>query len=198
MELLPSVIVILPSLLIVALLWPCLTVFFFFKYITMETMYANSPRLPKLDYLGSNIVQLKGVGPYVYLLTLFQSLVTEAGYDPVRGPGSSCSPSGQCVVPWGRGTKAVSSVVLVANGVSFAVSSHTILLGFYAKIYHHCKVMTAIFTIIGSAADYGNFGRWLLLIITCVCWAAQFASMSLTSACLIKPPRELTALNHET
>lgn len=57
-------------------------------------------------------------------MTLFQSLATAAGYDPVRGPGSSCSDenaSGQCVLPWGSGEKAVSSIVLVANGVSFAV-----------------------------------------------------------------------------
>ena len=40
--------------------------------------------------------------------------------------------------------------------------------------------MTLIFTTIGSAADYGTFGRWLLFIITVICWAAQFASMSLT------------------
>lgn len=43
--------------------------------------------------------------------------------------------------------------------------------------------MTAIFTTVGSAADYGTFGRWLLLVITCICWAAQFASMSLTGMC---------------
>jgi len=40
--------------------------------------------------------------------------------------------------------------------------------------------MTMIFTTIGSAADYGTFGRWLLLVITCICWASQFAEMSLT------------------
>ncbi|KAK0190365.1 MFS general substrate transporter [Armillaria mellea] len=104
-----------------------------------------------LYYNGDN-----GVGPNGYSMTLFQSLANAAGYDPVKGPGSSCDApdaSGQCV--------AVSSVVLVANGVSFAV-------------------MTMIFTTIGSAADYGTFGRWLLLVITCICWAAQFASMSLT------------------
>ncbi|KAK7470043.1 hypothetical protein VKT23_001480 [Stygiomarasmius scandens] len=113
-----------------------------------------------LYYNGDN-----GVGPNGYSMTLFQSLANAAGYDPVKGPGSSCSApdaSGQCVLPWGKGTKAVSSVVLVANGVCFAI-------------------MTLIFTTIGSAADYGTFGRWLLLVITCICWAAQFASMSLTS-----------------
>ena len=84
--------------------------------------------------------ELQGVGPNGYSMTLFQSLANAAGYDPVAGPGSSCTAddsSGQCVLPWAGGTKAVSSVVLVANGVSFAV-------------------MTLIFTTIGSAADYGT------------------------------------------
>ncbi|KAF9266160.1 MFS general substrate transporter [Marasmius fiardii PR-910] len=114
-----------------------------------------------LYYNGDN-----GVGPLGFTMTIFQSLATSAGFDPVRGPGSSCSgdgSSGQCVLPWGGGTKAVSSIVLIANG------STTI------------QVMTLIFTTIGSAADYGTFGRWLLLVITCVCWAAQFAVMSLTN-----------------
>ncbi|KAF8204562.1 MFS general substrate transporter [Pholiota molesta] len=113
-----------------------------------------------LYYNGDN-----GVGPLGFSMTLFQSLAFAAGFDPVKGPGSSCSAadaSGQCVLPWAGGTKAVSSVVLIANGLSFAV-------------------MTLIFTTIGSAADYGTFGRWLLLVITCICWAAQFAEMSLTT-----------------
>jgi Vacuole effluxer Atg22 like len=97
-------------------------------------------------------------------MTIFQSLATAAGYDAALGPGNPCTAatsSSACLLPWGRGTKSVSSVVLVANGVSFAV-------------------MTALFTTIGSAADYGTFGRWLLLVVTVVCWGAQFASMSLT------------------
>lgn len=59
-----------------------------------------------------------------FAMTLFQSLANAAGFDPVKGRGSDCSApdaSGQCVVPWAGGTKAVSSVVLIANGVSFAV-----------------------------------------------------------------------------
>ncbi|KZT29497.1 hypothetical protein NEOLEDRAFT_1175178, partial [Neolentinus lepideus HHB14362 ss-1] len=110
-----------------------------------------------LYYNGDN-----GVGPLGYSMTLFQSWATAAGYDPSAGPGTPCT-AGPCVVPWGSGTRSVSSVVLVANGLSFAV-------------------MTLIFTTIGSAADYGTFGRWLLLAVTVVCWAAQFASMALTSA----------------
>ncbi|KAF9057521.1 MFS general substrate transporter [Panaeolus papilionaceus] len=113
-----------------------------------------------LYYNGDN-----GVGPLGFSMTLFQSLANAAGYDPVKGPGSSCNSadaSGQCVVPWGNGTKAVSSVVLIANGVSFAI-------------------MTFLFTTIGSAADYGTFGKWLLFVVTCICWASQYAEMSLTT-----------------
>lgn len=70
-------------------------------------------------------------------MTLFQSLAFAAGFDPVKGPGSSCSAadaSGQCVLPWGGGTKAVSSVVLVANGVSFAVCSVELLMSSSADL----------------------------------------------------------------
>ncbi|KAG6373769.1 MFS general substrate transporter [Boletus reticuloceps] len=115
-----------------------------------------------LYYNGDN-----GVGPLGYTQTLFQSLATAAGYDPVAGPGSSClsdTASGQCVLPWLGGTKSVSSIVLISNGMSFAI-------------------MTAIFTTIGSAADYGNFGRWLLFSVTVVCWIAQYACMALTCTC---------------
>jgi len=114
-------------------------------------------------------------------MTLFQSLANAAGYDPIAGPGSSCTAegsSGQCVVKWGSGVKAVSSVVLLANGLSFAVwPEHPFR---RPSLTVRVKVMTLIFTSIGSAADYGNFGRWLLLAVTVICWAAQFSSMSLT------------------
>ena len=72
---------------------------------------------------------MQGVGPLGYSILLFQALATAAGFDPLKGPDSSCSApdaSGQCVVPWGNGTKAVSSVVLVASGVSFAASSNPV------------------------------------------------------------------------
>jgi hypothetical protein len=70
-------------------------------------------------YNGDN-----GVGPNGFSMTLFQSLANGAGWDPVAGKGSSCSApdaSGQCVLPWAGGTKSVNSVVLIANGISFAV-----------------------------------------------------------------------------
>ena len=117
-----------------------------------------------------------------YSLTLFQGLATAAGYDPVRGSGSSClgsGASGKCVLPWGSGTKSVSSIVLVANGASFAVCPF-FFLRVQVSIYLSSQVTALVFGTIGPAADYRMFGRWLLLISTAICWAAQFASMSLT------------------
>jgi hypothetical protein len=46
-----------------------------------------------------------------------------------------------------------------------------------------------LFTTIGSVADYGTLGRWLLLVVTLSCWAAQFASMSLTYRSHVEDPR---------
>ena len=55
----------------------------------------------------------------------------------------------------------IASIVFVANGISFAI-------------------MTAIFTTIDSAAEYGTFDRWLSFTVTLICWAAQYACMALT------------------
>jgi hypothetical protein len=54
-----------------------------------------------------------------YSLTLFQLLATAAGYDPHLGPGSTCTTD--CVIPFAGGTKSVTSVVLIANGIAFGV-----------------------------------------------------------------------------
>jgi hypothetical protein len=67
------------------------------------------------------------------------------------------------VVAWGSGTRSVASVALIANDICFAV-------------------MTVMFVGLGSAADYGNFGRWLLLVLTAICWVFQYAMMSIRKA----------------
>lgn len=83
-------------------------------------------------------------------------MLTRDGWDPSISPPrkGNCGNAG-CVVAWGQGTKAVASVVLISNGICFAV-------------------MTVIFVIFGSAADYGSFGRWLLLFLTVICWITQY------------------------
>lgn len=36
-----------------------------------------------------------------------------------------------------------------------------------------------MFVWLGSAADYGSFGRWLLLALTVVCWILQYGMMAI-------------------
>ncbi|PLW47161.1 hypothetical protein PCASD_02332 [Puccinia coronata f. sp. avenae] len=107
-----------------------------------------------LYYNGNN-----GVGPMSYSLTLFQLLATAAGYDPHLGPGSTCTTD--CVIPFAGGTKSVTSVVLIANGIAFGI-------------------MTILFTSLGALADYRQYGRWILLTMTLLCWASQSSVLALT------------------
>jgi len=102
-----------------------------------------------------------GVGPGSYSQALFQYVLTGAGWDPAVSPiqKGNCGSAG-CVVAWGSGTRSVASVVLIANGICFAV-------------------MTVMFVGLGSAADYGSFGRWLLLVLTVICWVFQYCMMAI-------------------
>ena len=74
------------------------------------------------------------------------------------------------MVPWGKGTRSVNSVVLIANGLSFAI-------------------MTLIFVWLGSAADYGSFGSRLLIVLSVICWIAEYGFMGIT-----KPDQWPTAM----
>ncbi|TXT13410.1 hypothetical protein VHUM_00777 [Vanrija humicola] len=40
-------------------------------------------------------------------------------------------------------------------------------------------IQTVLFTTIGSAADYGNLSKWILIFATVVCWASQFGMIDL-------------------
>ena len=42
--------------------------------------------------------------------------------------------------------------------------------------------MTILFIWLGSAADYSSFGRWLLLVLTVICWALQYGMMAIRHA----------------
>ena len=89
---------------------------------------------------------------------MFQSSLTNAGFQP--DTGEPCSGSSACVVLWAGGSRSVSSVVLITNGLTFVF-------------------MTVLFVWLGSAADYGAFGRWLLLVLTLICWVFQYGFMSI-------------------
>ncbi|KAF9889024.1 hypothetical protein FE257_008001 [Aspergillus nanangensis] len=108
-----------------------------------------------LYYNGDN-----GVGPRSYTQALFQWALNGAGWQPGTNPRKPCTDSSPCVVPWAGGARSISSVVLIADGLSFTV-------------------MAVIFVWLGSAADYGSFGRWLLLSLTVICWSLQYGMMAI-------------------
>ncbi|KAH8705353.1 hypothetical protein BGW36DRAFT_12219 [Talaromyces proteolyticus] len=108
-----------------------------------------------LYYNGDN-----GVGPGSYSQNLFQWALTNAGYIPGSEPPQPCTASSACVVPWAGGERSTSSVVLIANGLCFTF-------------------MTVMFVWLGSAADYGSFGRYPLLVLTGICWAVQYGMMAI-------------------
>jgi Vacuole effluxer Atg22 like len=97
-----------------------------------------------------------------YSIQSLQATLNAAGFQPGTHPPKPCTDSSPCVVPWIGGTRAVSSVVLIANGSSFTISS-------------------ALFLWLGSAADYDGFDRWLLLALTVVCWVSQYGLMAIRS-----------------
>ncbi|KLT41595.1 MFS general substrate transporter [Cutaneotrichosporon oleaginosum] len=108
-----------------------------------------------LYYNGDN-----GVGPMTFSNILFQSLATAAGHHPATG--GACADD-HCVIKWGGRVRPVASVILIANGISFAI-------------------MTLLFTTIGSAADYGSVSRWVLLLATLVCWGSQFGFLGVSQS----------------
>lgn len=99
-------------------------------------------------------------GPAELTLDRFQWALNGAGHQPDTDPPKPCTESSSCVVPWAGGTRSTSSVILIANGLCFTF-------------------MTVIFVWLGSAADYGSFGRWLLLALTIVAWALQYGMLAI-------------------
>jgi hypothetical protein len=81
-------------------------------------------------------------------MALLQSVLAADSWDPAISPivKGNCTIGG-CIVDWGSTTKSVPSTVLTANGIIFAINA-------------------VIFLTLGSAADYGTFGRCLLLFFT--------------------------------
>lgn len=102
-----------------------------------------------------------GVGPGSYSQALFQQAVTAAGHNPAINPiiKGNCT-TGGCVLPWGNGTRSVSSIVLIANGICFAI-------------------MTLLFVTLGSLADYGSSAKYILLTFTVICWITQYAMITI-------------------
>ncbi|PPQ64602.1 hypothetical protein CVT26_002000 [Gymnopilus dilepis] len=101
-------------------------------------------------YIGNNGLSGFNFGP-----SQFQNLLFLAGYDPAQGPGTACG-SGDCVLPYLGGVRDINSIVLLTNGISFAIQA-------------------ALLLFIGAWADYGCWRPNITIFFTLLAVAVSFA-----------------------
>jgi hypothetical protein len=100
---------------------------------------------------------------------LFQSLIFQAAFNPNVLPlgSSACDvdPTAPCHVFWGGGdkTKAYTSVILIASGLTFL-----------------CQAL--VFIGVGSLADYGNWNPWVVRGFSVLTWGLEFGFLGVTTA----------------
>jgi hypothetical protein len=115
---------------------------------------------------------------------LFQNLIYQAAFNPNVLPlgSSSCNVDidAPCHVFWGGGnkTKAYTSVILIASGLTF--------LG-----------QAILFIAIGSLADYGNWNPWVVRGFSVLAWAFEFGFLGVKTADVWRTAMALYILSSE-
>ncbi|KAN0093258.1 Autophagy-related protein 22-like protein [Tylopilus felleus] len=105
-----------------------------------------------LYYVGNNGLSGFNFGP-----SQLQNLLYLAGYDPVYPPHSApCGSGTGCVLPYLGRIRDINSIVLLTNGISFAIQAVLLL-------------------VIGAWADYGQWRPNITIIFTLVAVAVSFA-----------------------
>lgn len=100
-------------------------------------------------YIGNS-----GLGPFNFQPTQFQNLLYLAGVN--LGSTDSCDGSTTCVLPFGgKPAQDINSIVLVTNGISFAIQ-------------------VVLFLIIGSYADFGRWRPYILIAFTVISIGISF------------------------
>ncbi|QRV89669.1 autophagy-related protein 22 [Ceratobasidium sp. AG-Ba] len=105
-----------------------------------------------LYYVGNN-----GLAGFNYGPSQFQNLLYLAGYDQAQPPYStSCEGDAVCVLPFMGKVRDISSIVLITNGIAFAIQA-------------------VLFLIIGAWADYGSWRPNITIAFTILAVAVSFA-----------------------
>ncbi|CAL1717105.1 unnamed protein product [Somion occarium] len=103
-------------------------------------------------YIGNNGLSGFNFGP-----SQFQNLLFLAGYDPSQPPFTApCGADTDCVLPYLGRIRDVNSIVLLTNGMSFALQAFVLLT-------------------IGAWADYGRWRPNITIVFTIVAVAVSFA-----------------------
>ncbi|KAF8905077.1 autophagy-related protein 22-like protein [Gymnopilus junonius] len=104
-------------------------------------------------YIGNNGLSGFNFGP-----SQFQNLLFLAGYDPTEGPGTACGSNG-CVLPYLGDIRDINSIVLLTNGISFAIQAVLLLfIGAWADYGHWRPNITIFFTLLAVGVSFGWLG----------------------------------------
>ncbi|KAL5523302.1 hypothetical protein ACEPAF_1569 [Sanghuangporus sanghuang] len=110
-------------------------------------------------YIGNNGLSGFNFGP-----SQFQNLLFLAGYDPAQPPFSvPCGSDTGCVLPFLGALRDINSIVLVTNGISFAIQA-------------------VLFLMIGAWADYGRWRPNITIFFTVLAVAVSFAWLGVEDA----------------
>ncbi|TBU38548.1 MFS general substrate transporter [Dichomitus squalens] len=142
-------------------------------------------------YIGNNGLSGFNFGP-----SQFQNLLFLAGYDPSQPPFTApCGTGTDCVLPYLGRVRDVNSIVLLTNGISFALQAVVLLIiGAWADYGTWRPNITIFFTILAVAVSFAWLGvedpsRWeagvalyILGLITYQCaltfWTAAFPGLA--------------------
>ncbi|KII85097.1 hypothetical protein PLICRDRAFT_145783 [Plicaturopsis crispa FD-325 SS-3] len=142
-------------------------------------------------YIGNSGLSGFNFGP-----SQFQNLLYLAGYDPSQEPfTAACSADSDCVLPYLGRVRDVNSIVLLTNGIAFAIQAGLLLMiGAWADYGRWRPNITIFFTIVGVAVSFAWLGvedpsQWragvalyLLGLITYQCtltfWTAAFPGLA--------------------
>ncbi|PFH53151.1 hypothetical protein AMATHDRAFT_55614 [Amanita thiersii Skay4041] len=143
-----------------------------------------------LYYVGNNGLSGFNFGP-----SQFQNLLFLAGYDPTHPPFTVPCGDGGCVLPYLGRVRDINAIVLLTNGISFAIQAALLLIiGAWADYGHWRPNITIFFTLLAVAVSFAWLGvedpsRWragialyILGLITYQCaltfWTAAFPGLA--------------------
>lgn len=144
-----------------------------------------------LYYIGNNGLSGFNFGP-----SQFQNLLYLAGYDPEQPPFTATCGSGTgCVLPYLGRVRDINSIVLLTNGISFAIQAVLLLMiGAWADYGRWRPNITIFFTLVAVGVSFAWLGvdepsRWragvalyVLGLITYQCaltfWTAAFPGLA--------------------
>ncbi|KAK7437012.1 hypothetical protein VKT23_006702 [Stygiomarasmius scandens] len=107
-----------------------------------------------LYYIGNNGLSGFNFGP-----SQFQNLLFLAGYDPSAAPFTVACGDGACVLPYLGRVRDINSIVLLTNGISFAIQAVVLLfVGAWADYGRWRPNITIFFTILAVAVSFAWLG----------------------------------------